>query len=276
MGPHQERPTAMTPTKNHRVLAIGAHPDDIEILCAGVLGLLKKAGCEIHIATMTRGDAGSMDLKPDEISAIRESEARASATLAGAAYRTLNFRDLSIYSDDQSNRRVTGMVRDVDPFLVITHPPHDYMVDHEATSHLVRNACFAATAPNYDCSQWSSKDRASAIPYLYYAHPIGGADIFGSPVPVGMYVDITDTSALKQKMLECHRSQREWLRRQHGLDDYVESMRNWDESLGRQATAIAGHPVRFAEAFRQHLGHAYPQENALSELLPGLVYSQLA
>lgn len=261
---------------NSRILAVGAHPDDIEFLCAGVLGLLKNHGCEIHIVTMTRGDAGSMDLKPDQISTIREREARASAALVGATYRTLNFRDLSIYNDDQSNRRVAGLIRDIDPFLVITHPPRDYMADHEVTSLLVRNACFAAPAPNYDCSQWSSKARASTIPYLYYAHPIGGADIFGAPVPVGMYVDITATASLKQKMLECHQSQREWLRRQHGLDDYVESMRRWDQSLGQRASAIAGHSIAFAEAFRQHRGHAYPQNNVLAELLPGLAYPQPA
>ncbi len=59
-----------------RVLAFMAHPDDVEMTCAGTLVRLKReAGCEIAIATATSGDCGSMDHRPDEIARIRHREA---------------------------------------------------------------------------------------------------------------------------------------------------------------------------------------------------------
>ena len=62
-------------------------------------------------------------------------------------------------------------------------------------------------------------------------------------------------------MLACHKSQREWLRAQHGMDHYIEEMRNWSATLGVQAG------VEFAEGFRQHRGHPYPQDDRLGDLL---------
>jgi hypothetical protein len=65
----------------------------------------------------------------------------------------------------------------------------------------------------------------------------------------------------KTAMLAEHASQREWLRRQHGMDHYVKAMRDWCAERGRRAG------VAFAEGFRQHLGHSYPQDNLLGQLL---------
>ena len=64
-------------------LAFCAHPDDVEFMCAGTLALLHKKGWQIHIATMTPGDCGSMELSPAQISKVRKKEAAASAKLAG-------------------------------------------------------------------------------------------------------------------------------------------------------------------------------------------------
>ena len=89
-----------------RILAIHAHPDDIEIQCAGTLVRLKQLGCEIVMATMTAGDGGSAVLGPDEIAAVRRKEAKAAADLLGAEYLCLEFKDLQICHDNESRRRV--------------------------------------------------------------------------------------------------------------------------------------------------------------------------
>ena len=68
-------------TATPRILAIHAHPDDIEFQCAGTLALLKQKGCEIVLAVMTPGDCGSAEHDPEEISQIRREEARKSAEL---------------------------------------------------------------------------------------------------------------------------------------------------------------------------------------------------
>jgi LmbE family N-acetylglucosaminyl deacetylase len=249
------------------VLAVGAHPDDVEIMCAGTLAILGGLGAEIHVATLTGGDGGSATLAPDQIRAVRLTEAEKACRLLGADYHFLGFDDFGIFLDDRSNRRVTGLVRDVDPNIVFTHPPQDYLTDHEITSRLVRNACFYGPVSNYDVSDFTARKRSSRIPHLFYAQPLEGIDLFGNRYTPHFYVNITSEFDLKEQMLACHSSQREWLRSHHGLDEYLDSMRRWCEQLGQEASELSGLPVRYAEAFRQHRGHAYPAENILRELL---------
>jgi LmbE family N-acetylglucosaminyl deacetylase len=249
-----------------RILAIHAHPDDVEFQCAGTLALLAARGHAISMITMTPGDCGSRDLPPDQIAAVRRGEARKSADILGAAYECLEFRDLSIVIDNDSKRRVTEAIRRHRPDLVFTAPPVDYMDDHEATSRLVRDACFNASCPNYATRQWDPAPPTERIPHLYYVDPIEGVDHFGRLVPPQLYVDISATFQTKQAMLACHASQRDWLRAQHGVDEYMEIQRRWSSQRGSEIG------VTYAEAFRQHQGHPYPHNNLLQELLGDLVW----
>jgi LmbE family N-acetylglucosaminyl deacetylase len=253
------------------VLAIGAHPDDIEISCSGTLKLLRELGFAIHIATLTLGECGSRSLPADEISRTRRTEAEEACGLLGAAYHYAGSKDFCIFNDDVHNRRVTAIVRRVAPAIVITHPPCDYMLDHETTSTLARNACFYAPAPNYDTTAYGAAPATTAIPHLYYSDVMEGVDIFGTNIKPEFFVDISDVIDFKASMLACHRSQREWLRAQHGLDEYVDSMRLWCGRRGEQAANISGESVKFAESYRQHRGHAYPRENIIAKLLQGRV-----
>src|SRR5262245_29510784 len=118
--------------ESRRILALHAHPDDIEFQCAGTLALLRQKGHHVTIATMTPGDCGSAEHDAETISAIRREEARAAADLIGAEYECLEFRDLSIIDDDESRRRVTEALRRARPDLILTSPPVDYLCDHEA------------------------------------------------------------------------------------------------------------------------------------------------
>lgn len=249
------------------VLAVGAHPDDVEISCAGTLKLLRDIGYEIHIATMTLGDCGSAVHSAEAIREIRRREAEAAAAMLPATYHYAGSHDFSIFHDDIHNRRVTALVRALSPVLVLTHGPQDYITDHEITSVLVRNACFYAPARNYDTSALSEAGPIYAIPHLYYWDSMEGVDIFGRSTPVRTLVDVSGEMEFKSAMLACHSSQREWLRQHHGMDEYIESMRAWGAARGAMAARLADRPVRFAEAFQQHLGHAYPRTDLLAEAL---------
>ncbi len=255
------RVTSSTKPSKYRILAIHAHPDDVEFQCAGTLALLADLGHSIAIATMTPGDCGSRDLGPEEIAAVRREEGRAAAAQIGASYHCLEFRDLSIVIDNDSKRRVTELVRRVRPHIVFAPPPVDYMDDHEATSRLVRDACFNASCPNYATRQWDPAPAAEQIPYLYYVDALGGADAWGTPIEPHFYVDVTAKFEIKRAMLACHASQREWLRAQHGVDEYLESQRRWSEARGAEIS------TPHAEGFRQHRGHPYPHDNVLAALL---------
>ena len=252
----------MSETPTHpRILAIHAHPDDVEILCAGTLALLKEKGCEIVIATMTAGDKGSAVMGQEEIAKVRRAEAKQAADMLGAEYMCLEFKDLCIDVCDANRKRVTECLRRARPDIVITAPPVDYMNDHEATSRLVRDSCFSASVPNYPTEQWDPAPITKNIPHLYYCDPIEGVDWFGNPVPYDFIVDVTKTFQLKIDMLACHESQRAWLREQHGMDEYLDSCQRW---CGKRGELIG---AKYGEGFRQHTGHPYPHDNLLEETL---------
>jgi len=244
-----------------RVLALHAHPDDIEFQCAGTLALLGAAGCHLTLATMTPGDCGSVEHDAETIAAIRRAEAKAAADLIGADYVCLEFQDLAIFNDDESRRRITEFLRRARPDLILTAPPVDYLCDHEMTNLLVRDACFTAPIPNYVTRQWEPAPALPRIPHLYYVDALEGSDRDGKPLPVGFHVDVSNVFEIKRQMLACHASQRDWLLRQHGIDEYLDSQAKWGAHRGAEIG------VAQAEGFRQYLGHAYPHDNLLLRLL---------
>ncbi|CAN5862104.1 PIG-L family deacetylase [soil metagenome] len=244
-----------------RILAIHAHPDDIEFQCAGTLALLRRAGCHLTLATMTPGDCGSAKLDSEAIAEIRRAEAKAAADVIGADYLCLEFRDLAIFNDDESRRRVVEALRRTRPDVVLTAPKADYLCDHESTHLLVRDACFIAPIPNYATRQWEPAPPLPRIPHLYFVDSIEGVDREGQPVPADFWVDASAVFDQKSAMLACHASQRDWLLKQHGIDEYLDSQRKWSEHRGLEIG------VSHAEAFRQYRGHAYPQDNRLLALL---------
>lgn len=247
------------------ILAIHAHPDDIEFLAAGTLSALAAAGHPITIVSMTPGDGGASDQTPEAIAAIRRGEAARAAAHISAAYHCAEFRDLAIFSDHDSRRRVVELLRQLRPDLILTAAAVDYLADHEATSQLVRDACFAAPVPNYQTGVANPAPPLAAIPHLYFMDAIGGVDRDGVQVTADFHVDIGQHFSVKKAMLAEHASQREWLLRQHGIDDYLETMERWTRDNGRRAG------VEFAEGFRRYKGHPYPQSPLLEELLGDLV-----
>jgi LmbE family N-acetylglucosaminyl deacetylase len=244
------------------VLSVLAHPDDAEFLCAGtMIRLVREHGWQAHLATMTAGDCGSAELSADEISRVRRREGAEAAAIIGATYHCLEERDLRVFYNERTLERVTRLLREVRPRIVFTHSPSDYMLDHEVTSTLARAAAFAAPIPNYPAGQAAP---LAAIPRLYYCDPIEGKDPFGQEVQPGFCIDVTAVIQTKAEMLARHASQRDWLLKHHGMDQYLRAMRDWGAARGRRCG------VSFAEGFRQHLGHSYPQDNLLGRLLVAL------
>jgi LmbE family N-acetylglucosaminyl deacetylase len=246
---------------NQTVLGIFAHPDDAELMCAGTLSLLAKLGWSVHIATMTPGDKGSAELSRREISAIRKAEATKSAAILGGTYHCLECDDAYIMYDRETINKATALIRKVRPAIVFTASPNDYMIDHEITSLVVQTACFTTGIKNMEVAE----EPYESVPYLYYVDPLEGKDKFGNPVIPSFYVDITNGMKNKEEMLACHASQREWLRKHHKIDEYILAMKRFAEQQGKAINAP------YAEGFRQHLGHGYPQQNILKDLLGNAV-----
>jgi LmbE family N-acetylglucosaminyl deacetylase len=242
-------------------LALLAHPDDAEFLCAGTLvRLAREHGWRIHIASMTAGDCGSAEHSSEEISRIRREEGASSAALIKGEFHCLEERDLLVVYDGPTLIKATALLRRLRPRIIFTHSPDDYHLDHEMTARVARAASFAAPVPLF-ARESGDPPPLERIPHLYYCDPLEGKDALGRTVSPGFHIDISSSIDAKSAMLTCHKSQRNWLLHHHGIDEYVESMRTWSASRGR------GCGVDFAEGFRQHLGHSYPQDNQLGTLL---------
>jgi LmbE family N-acetylglucosaminyl deacetylase len=257
--PEPERSSILTEKKNMGkiVLGIFSHPDDAEMVCAGTLSLFRKEDWEVHIATMAPGDKGTAEYSREEISRIRRAEAAGAADIIGAVYHCLELEDVYILYDRDSVNRTTALIRSIRPSVVFTASPNDYMVDHELTSMIVQTACFASGIKNMEVDTVPYEP----VPYLYYCDPMEGKDILGKAVIPSMYVDITDEIAVKEKMLARHESQRNWLLTHHKMDEYILAMKRFARDRG------AGTGTDYAEGFRQHLGHGFPQDNVLKNIL---------
>lgn len=242
-------------------LSICAHPDDAEFLGIGTMILLKQKGYELHIATMTPGHGGSTRLNREDTAKLRKIEAAKAAEVVGAQYHCLDFDDHFFFYDERSLRRTMELVRRYQPAVVLTHCPQDYIFDHINTGNIAMTATFTCGMPNIEIP-----GHFEPIPHLYYLDAIEGIDRFGDAIPVDIVVDITSTMRSKERMLACHESQREWMQVHHGEDNYVESAGKWAAARGK----LIGRP--YAEGFRQHLGHPFPQDDLLKKELGDLVH----
>lgn len=241
-----------------KVLAAMAHPDDIEFLCAGTARLLVDQGWELNCVTLSGGDMGSAGGTREATRTMRLGEAADAAGVLGGTYSWAGLNDLAIHYCPDQLVQVTEVLRRFGPDLVITHSPDCYMPDHEETAKLVRAACFVAGIPLFPGPTGAT---GKGVPALYYADSFEGKDHFGQPVLADFWIDVTSTFEIRQRALACHTSQREWLRSHHRTDDYLETNERFARLQGERCGA------RYAEGFRQHLGHGYPQTNVLGETL---------
>jgi LmbE family N-acetylglucosaminyl deacetylase len=242
-------------------LSVLAHPDDAEFLCAGSLvRLAREHSWSIHIASMTPGDCGSAELPAEKISAVRRKEGQAACEVIGGTYHCLEERDLRVFYAEGPLEKVVRLLRTVRPRIVLTHSPADYMLDHEMTSTLTRAAAFACAVPNFLADR-GMPPPLEHIPHLYYCDAIEGKDPLGRGIEPGFRIDISGVIDTKVQTLQAHASQRDWLLKHHGMDHYIQTMCDWGSHRGKEAG------VAYAEGFRQHLGHSYPQDNLLDQLL---------
>ncbi len=249
-------------SENKMVLAVFAHPDDAEFMCAGTLALLRNKGWGISMATMTSGDCGTKELSREEISRIRRNEATKAAQLLGNPYHCLGCDDFFIKYDRPTLLKTIKLIRQTRPTIVFAPSPSDYLIDHELTSLIVQTACFTAGMTNIEIDGVTVFE---SVPHLYYSDSVDGKDKFGNPIEPAILVDFTSVMDIKEKMLCCHESQRDWLHSHHKIDEYTEFMKRLARERGKRISCT------FAEGFRQHLGHGYPQDNILKVELNGLV-----
>ncbi len=245
-------------------IAIAAHPDDIEFMMAGTLLLLKKAGYQIHYLNLARGNVGSIKYDGKRTAKIRLGEAKKAAQILGAHFHAPFCNDLEIFYDLKTLRRLSGIIREVKPGIVLTHSPADYMEDHTNTCRLAVTAAFARGMPNflsipsratsnYDCS-------------LYHALPHTLRDSLRKPIIASAFVDTTLVQKTKIEALKAHESQQNWLDVSQKMNSYLNEMEDISLRVGQMSKRF-----KYAEGWRRHLhfGFGTPETDDLKNLGAG-------
>ncbi len=229
---------------------------------SGTLLLLKQAGCVIHTINVANGCAGSADLRPQEITAVRWKEAQASASLHGFILHESLVDDLEVFYTPDLIRRVTALVRQVKPDLVFTQSLEDYMDDHMNAAKVAVTATFSRNIANYR----SIPDEPAVFEeaMLYHSTPHILTDMMRRPIVPEIYVDVGSVMDAKVKMLACHVSQKEWLDKTQGFDSYLKTM----EDLAVRVGEMSGR-FRHAEGWRRHshVGFTRRDGNPLADIL---------
>jgi len=227
-----------------RVLAVVAHPDDAELLCAGTLARAKADGAAIGVAVLCNGDGGQPHKPIRNLAAVRRREMTAAARLLGAELFCGNISDGTLTDDRPTRLLLTEIYRGFRPSLALAHAPADYHSDH-------RTAAALAEVASWFCASRGQKTKSAplaASPALWLMDTVTM-----SGFEPGFYVDISRFMRLKEKMLACHRSQ---VSRggDSSFSPLLDLMRLQARARGAQADVAA------AEAFRAY--HAFKRARA--------------
>jgi LmbE family N-acetylglucosaminyl deacetylase len=231
------------------VMAIGPHPDDLEILCGGTLALYTRQGHEVFMYYVTDGTKGGLNKPQDVIKADRAEEAKRSAAVIGAVSFGGDFFDGEVVADLDSRLVVIDAIRRCHPDVIIAPHPNDYHTDHVNVSRLVFEAIYHAAIPHTVTKHPALK----VLPVLYYMDTVTGIGFQPQE-----YVDITEVIEMKRDMMRAHASQIDFVKEHHGVD-FLDLI----EISGRFRGYQCG--VRYAEAFALSYGWS---RVPVSRLLP--------
>jgi len=231
------------------VLAVGAHPDDIEFMMGGTLARLGKKGWEIHCLVVGNGSCGTATESPKTIIKRRKEEARKACAVIGATLHGGFSNDLEITYTPKLISRMLAVVRKTKPRIMLVPSPVDYMEDHSITARLAVTAGFARGMRNFPCTPHLPP--ANFPLTVYHALPYGLRGPLRERIPAGQYVDITSAMETKTRMLACHKSQKEWLDKSQGMDSYLREMEKQSREVGMMSKKY-----KMAEGWRRrtHLG----------------------
>jgi len=227
-----------------RVLAVVAHPDDAELLCAGTLARARAAGAAIGLAVLCQGEKGQPAEPIPRLAAVRRREMTAAAGLLGAELFWGRVSDGTLADDRPTRLRLTEIYRRFRPTLVLAHWLADYHPDHRAAGAL-------AEAASWFCASRGHKTPSPPLPAppaLWWMDTVTA-----SGFEPGFYVDVSEFLGLKEQMLDCHTSQ---VARSADRDfsPLAGLLRQQAATRGSQAGVAA------AEAFRAH--HAFKRTRA--------------
>ncbi len=182
----------MSASEQLGVLAVGPHPDDVEIACGGTLLLLRQAGIACAIVDLTRGEMGSRGTAED-----RDREAKAAATrLSLRLRRNLGLPDTGVRDDDHATGLLVAQIRELRPQLLLAPVADDVHPDHTAAAHLAARAFFLAGLRHH-----LPAAGPAFRPRLLLRYP------GNRPITATLCIDITAVAEQKAELIRCYQSQ---------------------------------------------------------------------
>lgn len=228
------------------VVTLTAHPVDSWTLCGGTLTrLARETDSELHVISLC--------------SQNEESQSLAAAELLEIRYHSLGQAPMRLFFSDERVERVTGLLRDLKPDVVLTHHPADSIPDHQVTSQIVQAACLASACPSYQMTTGGLP--LSKIPHLYFCDPTQGVDVYGRSPAAGICVDISHFVEVKAELLSHYASRSD---EEQALGGYPSCSERWLE-LSQIRGATIG--AQNAEGFTQCRGVGFPSEDVLGTVL---------
>jgi len=222
------------------VLAIGAHPDDVELGCGGTVAKLAHAGRRVAILHLTRGEAGSRGSAEG-----RQLEAeRAAAALGACALHFLDCGDGALRTGAAEEEALIALLRRLRPELVLGPTPADRHPDHGRSHRLVADACFYAGL----AKRGAGAPHRPAAHFSYMQH-----DGFEP----SFVVDVTASWAAKMAALDAYESQLSSIRRNAALRAAPgeEAAEAGSTGEGEPLTKVASREFRLAvEGRARHYG----------------------
>ncbi len=164
-----------------KILAIGAHPDDIEIFMYGLLSVCQQRGDEVSLIVATDGAAGNVKSSIN-LTVVRELETRKALKNLGSL-TLLGLPDGNLSESKNAAEVLRNAINIVNPDIIVTHDPEDYHSDHRALSKYVQDVA-------------------------NFKYPIIFSDtLMGINFNPDFFIDITDFIQHKKKAIICHKSQ---------------------------------------------------------------------
>lgn len=214
------------------ILAIGVHPDDVELSCSGTLLRHIAQGKTVGLLDLSQGELGTRGTAE-----IRLKEAEDSARLMGASFRVnLGMRDGFFRPTEENTRKIIEVIRAAQPAIVLANAPKDRHPDHGRASHLAYEACFYAGLQKIETkdAEGQAQERWRPDALYYYVQDYN--------LEADFVVDITDYMDKREELILAFRSQfhvpdaeeyKEELQTPISGEDFLDYLRARARTVGR-------------------------------------------
>lgn len=221
------------------ILAIGVHPDDVELGCSGTLVNEIKRGKRVGIIDLTQGELGTRGTIE-----TRYQEASNAAMIIGALLReNLKMRDGFFKNDEQHQLKLISAIRKYKPEIIIGNILHDRHPDHGRAGHLINDACFLSGLAKIETKDEKGKTQEKWRPkyFLQYIQ-----DWYHEP---DILIDISDVFGQKMKSIEAYSTQFYNPRSDDGPQTYISTPDFLDSVIARARMLGKRIGVKYAEGF---------------------------